>query len=242
MTNNIRQIYHASHCGSTLMVTLLANSTITYSEPSWSANIGTNEQVLKQLTDTKSVIKFQSSLCHSSGCLPGKKVFLYRKLRHHLFKIKSSNYVNFISSSIYDYCSTKCHKSLEQYEFNSDLEKVAFVWLNNIQWIRDVEDILWIESNEFFNNKQPIMNKVCDHFELNRITSYELANFYVKSFGINGNEHSVNEATIPNLALEKSIYPSYGTIENDMCSYYDDINFILKFVEKEMTFIPKELL
>ena len=32
------------------------------------------------------------------------------------------------------------------------------------------------------------MDKVCDHFNLNRIKNYDLSNFYVKSFGLIGKD------------------------------------------------------
>lgn len=227
----INQIYHTSHCGSTLMATLLANSTIVYCEPSWSENLLLNQD----LEITNVTIKFGSGWCPFSNNLPGKKVFLYRKLGHHLFKIKSSHYIDSIISTKYEHHLNHCHSSLKEFQFKTDLEKIAFMWLNNVQWIRDVDNILWIESNSFFKDKKETMDLVCDHFNLNKIKNYELSNVYVKSFGLIGNEKSINEAEIPNLGQVKTLYPSYGAVESDLIRYDIEINNIVSWTENKFS-------
>lgn len=220
----INQIYHTSHCGSTLMATLLANSTVVYAEPKWSENIFLNEDLeyLKNIDNT--IIKFGSGWCPFSKKLPGKKVFLYRKLKHHLYKIKSSSYTDSIVSTKYEYHLHHCHPSLKEYQFHTDLEKISFIWLNIIQWISETPDILWIETNSFLSNKKETMNIVCDYFEIDRVKNFELSNFYVKSFDILGKETPINEIMIPHLGEVKTLYPSYGIIEDDLCKQYDEIN------------------
>ena len=227
----INQIYHTSHCGSTLMATLLANSTTVYCEPSWSENILLNKDLEIPKDFDNIVIKFGSGWCPFANNLYGKKVFLYRKLGHHLFKIKSSHYIDSIISTKYEHHLNHCHPSLRDYQFKTDLEKIAFMWLNNVQWISEVNDVLWIESNSFFENKKETMDKVCDHFELNRIKNYELSNVYVKSFGLIGNEKPINEAEIPNLGEVKTLYPSYGIVESDLIGQYTEINDLVSWVE-----------
>jgi hypothetical protein len=223
---NIHQIYHTSHCGSTLMATLLANSTVVYAEPSWVNNLIQNDELIEELTDN-TVIKFQSSLCHYSGHLSGKKVFLYRKLKHHLYKIKTSNYTDNIVSTKYEYHLHHCHPSLKEYQFHTDLEKISFIWLNIIQWISETPDILWIETNSFLSNKKQTI---------------DLSNFYVKSFGLLGKETSINEAVIPHLGEVKTLYPSYGIVEDDLCTQYGDIKNLISWVKLEMPFIPHNIL
>lgn len=237
----INQIYHTSHCGSTLMATLLANSTVVYAEPSWIHNLIQNNKLVEELTDN-TVIKFQSSFCHYSGHFAGKKVFLYRKLKHHLYKIKSSNYIDSIVSSKYEYHLHHCHPLLREYQFDSDLEKIAFMWLNIIQWISETPDILWIETNSFLSNKKETMDIVCDYFEIDRVKNFELSNFHVKSFGLLGKETSINETVIPHLGQVKSLYPSYGIVEDDLCNQYDDINDLISGVKSEMPFVPHYIL
>ena len=222
----INQIYHTSHCGSTLMATLLANSTTVYCEPTWSSSLLDGKLNLDNVT-----IKFGSGWCPFSNKLPGKKVFLYRKLKHHLFKIKSSHYIDSIISTKYEHHLTYCHPTLKEFQFQTDLEKIAFMWLNNVQWVKEVNDVLWVESNSFFENKKETMNLVCDHFKLARVKNFELSNVYVKSFGLIGNEKAINEAEIPNLGTVKTLYPSFGVVETDLVLYDNEINDKIIWVE-----------
>ena len=222
----INQIYHTSHCGSTLMATLLANSTTVYCEPTWSSSLLDGKLNLDNVT-----IKFGSGWCPFSNKLPGKKVFLYRKLKHHLFKIKSSHYIDSIISTKYEHHLTYCHPTLKEFQFQTNLEKIAFMWLNNVQWISDVDDVLWIEANSFFENKQKTMDKVCDYFNLDRVKNYELSNVYVKSFGLIGNEKAINESEIPNLGTVKTLYPSFGVVETDLVLCDTEINDKILWVE-----------
>jgi hypothetical protein len=211
------------------MATLLANSTIVYAEPSWVNNLIQNDKLIEELIDN-TVIKFQSSLCHYSGHLSGKKVFLYRKLKHHLYKIKTSNYIDSIVSTKYEYHLNHCHPSLKEYQFHTDLEKIAFIWLNIIQWISETPDILWIETNSFLSNKKETMDIVCDYFEISRVKNFDLSNFYVKSFGLLGKETSINEAVIPHLGEMKTLYPSYGIVEDDLIMFDNEISSIVSWV------------
>ena len=105
------------------------------------------------------------------------------------------------------------------------------MWLNNVQWISDVDDVLWIEANSFFENKQKTMDKVCDYFNLDRVKNYELSNVYVKSFGLIGNEKAINESEIPNLGTVKTLYPSFGVVETDLVLCDTEINDKILWVE-----------
>ena len=239
---NINQIYHTSHCGSTLMATLLAHSTTVYSEPSWTNNLIFNEEL--QLTEdfNNIVIKFGSGYCPFSNNIPGKKIFLYRKLKHHLFKIKSSSYVESIILSKYEHYLKNCHPSLNPDQFKTDLEKIAFIWLNNIQSIKDNKDVVWIESNDFLRNKKQTMDMVCDYFEIDRIKDFELSNVYVKSLGINGKDTSVNEIVLPIQGTMKTLYPSFGIVEDDLCDQCSEINDLISWVKQEMSNISNNIL
>lgn len=233
----INQIYHTSHCGSTLMATLLANSTIVYCEPTWTSSLLNGELELNNVT-----IKFGSGWCPFSNKLPGKKVFLYRKLKHHLFKIKSTRYIEHIIPTKYEHHLNNCHPTLKEFQFQTDMEKITFMWLNNVQWVKEVNDVLWIESNSFFENKKETMNLVCDHFKLARVKNFELANVYVKSFGLIGNEKSINETEIPNLGTVKTLYSSFGVIDDDLCDQYPEIEDLICQVKEEFVDIDENIL
>lgn len=231
---NIGQIYHTSHCGSTLMAALLANSTFVYSEPPWAYDLLMNQPtnlINKSNVDNTIIIKFSSFYCNFSNNLPGPKLFLYRKLAHHLFKIKTSNYIDTIISTKYDKHLEHAHSSLSKYTPESNLERIAFIWLNNIQTIRDSKDILWIESNNFFADKKNTMNTVCDYFKVDRIKNFEISNIYVKSLNLIGNEFPINDIHIPNLGEIKSTYPSFGIVETDLAILDDQIKSIVDHIE-----------
>jgi hypothetical protein len=251
-TLNIGQIYHTSHCGSTLMASLLAGSSVVYSEPPWTNLLlqDNQDEILnileKQVNqyEGKIVVKFQSSFCCLSKNFTDKKIFLYRKLIHHLFKFKFSLRLMCDDILIYKYKIHKdhCHSALKHFEFKSDLEKILFIWSNNVHWMLESDNVLWVESNNFFRDKKKVMNDVCNHLELKMITNFELSNFHVKSFNINGNEHEINKLEIPNLGTSKTLYPTYGIIEDVMCEQCDDINELIEWSHKNMPLIPKELL
>ena len=244
-TININQIYHTSHCGSTLMAALLSNSSIVYSEPPWTKNLLLNEDLdfnlLKDLYNI--VIKFGSGWCKYSNIVPGKKIFLYRKLKHHMFKIKTTHYFNDIVTEKYEYHLKNCHPSLKGFEFETDFEKIAFMWLNNVQWIREVDDVLWIETNDFLKNKKQTMNLVCDHFQIDKIKNYELSTIHVKTaLHLNGRDTSINETPFPISGMNKTLYSSFGVIDDDLCDQYPEIEDLICQVKEEFVDIDENIL
>ena len=82
--NNFKQIYHTSHCGSTLMASLLMRSCLVYSEPKWIEELIKDAEKNNSL-DKNTVIKFPSSFCCHARKFQGKKVFLFRKLMAETF-------------------------------------------------------------------------------------------------------------------------------------------------------------
>lgn len=221
------------------MSTLLTGSANVYCEPPWTQNIFLNDNLEIPQDIGNVVIKFGSVWGQFSNRLPGQKVFLYRKLKHHLFKVRILTY---LSNKNYEIHLNNRHPSLKQYQPKTTIEKIAFIWMNNVQWITDLDDVLWIESNNFFKNKKETMDLVCDHFRLDHIKNFELSNFYVKSFGLIGNENPINQVEIPNLGVLKSLYPSYGIIEDDMCDLYSEIGDIILQVKEKFPNIDTNLL
>jgi hypothetical protein len=101
--------------------------------------------------------------------------------------------------------------------------------------------VLWVETNSFLNAKKETMDIICDYFEIDRVKNFELSNFYVKSFGLLGKETSINETVIPHLGEVKSLYPSYGIVEDDLCELCDDIKSIVELVKNFFPELEKSL-
>lgn len=251
MKFNVKQIYHTSHCGSTLMATLLQNCAPVYTEPSWTRSFfdPNSKPVFNRFMKEYdgSIIKFPSSLCNFSDHFPGEKVFLYRKLNRHLFKRKTQksaevkNPIKAIIRYAYDYNLKYCHPSLKEIDYDTDLKKMIFMWANRIQWMMDAKDVLWIESNDFFRNKKETMDKVCDHFKLPYITDFSLANVYVKGVGMNHSDVELKKV-IPQMENARYLYPSFGIIEDEICNADKEILELIAWVKENMGFINSEYL
>ena len=49
---------------------------------------------------------------------------------------------------------------------DTDLKMHALFWANNIEWIKEAKDVLYIDSNDFFLDKKNILKLVLDHFNI----------------------------------------------------------------------------
>jgi len=90
-------IFHTSHSGSTLLAYLLKNFCDVYTEPKWTHemidNHSSTEYLQENLDQYKTgIIKFPSEFCYMAPQLNGKKIFLYRDLKNHLFKFINHGY------------------------------------------------------------------------------------------------------------------------------------------------------
>jgi len=252
MKFNVKQIYHTSHCGSTLVATLLKDCGIpVYTEPEWTHLFfkpyysPVFNRMMKKYDG--SIIKFPSPLCNFSSHFPGEKIFLYRKLKHHLFKRKTqishdgTPPIKSIIAWSYGHHIKYCHPSLSKINFDTDLKKHIFMWANQIQWMTDSNDILWVESNNFFKNKKETMDLVCDHLNLPHILDYSMANVYVKGIGMNHSDIELKNV-VPQMENVRYLYPSFGVIEDELCDHDSEIQELMIWVKKNMEFINSEYL
>lgn len=238
----INQIYHTSHCGSTLLISLLKESAISYAEPSWTHNvIQRGDNFFRFINEyDNGIIKLPSGLCNYAYQTEGKKIFLYRKLKQHLTKILYNYRINYIDY-YYPYFRKNIHPSLKNIEFDTINKINIFLWANRIMWIFECKNIFWVESNEFFMNKQETLNNICDYLDIDRVTNFELANVNVKSIGMNHNNIDLNSINFdPNIA--KNVDSDYGIIPDKIC--YDDhmICELLEWTRNNLPFIPEYLL
>ena len=177
----INQIYHTSHCGSTLLISLLKDCTKAYSEPLWCHEVINGDANFYSFISqqySSGTIKLPSGLCHYAHQTEGKKLFLHRKLKQHLYKILSK-YRTLYIDYYYSYFRRNIHPSLKNIEFDTIEKMNIFLWANRIMWISECSDILWIDTNEFLSNKKQTVDFVCDYFEIPRVESIELSNINV---------------------------------------------------------------
>lgn len=239
----INQIYHTSHCGSTLLISLLKEVTEAYSEPFWTHqvinhNIDFFEYIIQYNTGT---IKLPSPLCHFASQSNGKKIFLYRQLKQHLFKILPDRRITYIDSNYYPYFRKNIHPSLKNIEFDTIEKMNIFLWANRIMWISECPDISWINTNEFLINKKETLDFVCDHFEIEKIKNIELANIHVKSIGMNHNDIELSKIS-PNMDDAVRVESNFGVISDDSCYNNYTIRQLVEWTRDNLPFIPQYLL
>lgn len=239
----INQIYHTSHSGSTLLISLLKESTKAYSEPNWT------HQIIKNNFDSiffesmsqydSGTIKLPSGLCHFAYRTSGKKIFLYRQLKQHLFKILFERRVEYIDY-YYSYFRKNIHPSLKNIEFDSIDKMNIFLWANRIMWILECQDILWINTNSFLENKKKSLDYICDHFQISKINDLSLSSVHAKSIGMNHQEVDLTQITI-NMNNAIKIDENYGIIPDEICYSNNQICELLDWTNQNLSFIPKYL-
>jgi len=240
----INQIYHTSHSGSTLLISLLKEVTKAYSEPSWCHNIISNDInhiFFESMSQYNSgTIKFPSGLCHFAHRIGGKKIFLYRQLKHHLFKILPEFRTDYIDY-YYSYFRKNIHPSLKNIEFDSIDKMNIFLWANRIMWILECQDILWINTNFFLTNKKNSLDYICNNFEIPTVDNMSMVNIHAKSIGMNHQDIDLNEF-IPNMNNAIKVGENYGIISDEICFNDNKICELLDWTYQNIAFIPKYLL
>ena len=181
-------IFHTSHCGSTLLITLLKNHMKTYAEPPWSSRVDMRYIFSAQ---DNTIVKYPSAFSVASRILPGKKVFLYRRLRDHLEKITSNNLS--MQKHLKRYYTLRSIRNLfPNLIVDSDLKKLAFVWAHANLDINFAQNVLSIDANDFFLEPVVYLRKVTNFFGIDPVKDYEPLKFYVKKDFL-GKEAALNE-------------------------------------------------
>ena len=238
------QIYHTSHCGSTLLVSLLSTVVPSYSEPSWchkiilGKNIDFDEEIKKY---KNGVIKLPSGLCHFAYKTEDKKIFLYRNLKKNLFKLlvldlDRYKYINYY----YEYFLKNIHPNLKNIEFDTFEKKHIFLWCNRIFWLLDSANVLGINSNNFFANKKQILDEVCDFLKLQKVEDFSYQNYNTKWAGLNINDEEISKVKPKNENVFIT-YPSYGIIEDAVCLHDEKIMELVDWAKNNIS-IPEFLL
>ena len=207
-------IFHTSHCGSTLLASMLSKSIPTITEPSWSHRLhkqpgktNTINFISSNLVDD-TLVKYPSMYCYVAPLVGGKKIYLYRTLQSHLEKMLSnSGYLVYNSEIALERLNGNLHKKLGWDYFsikntkNVDFKKTHFVywynlnihtllWVDRYLHINDSEDLLFVRSSDFLNDKQKIAKSVCDFFEIEYIPVGD--QFNAKLSGLNHNDNPIS--------------------------------------------------
>lgn len=232
MNNEIYQLYHVARCGSTLLSSILSTVVETYTEPSWARNVLAEGGNLYKQTYTGKLIKFPSLvLMNPVPTELGKKIFLYRPLIQHLYKIKhvqddwKKARCEYLHHIIHD--QGYSHEiSKVKWKPSTDMELIAYQWLCSLFEMSKHQDVLWIRSNDFFLNKVETVNLITRHFNLPTVKNYDYVDIDVKKLKINGNdspcEIKFRISQSPNDDINHVSY-NHGVIETDTAKSDDEL-------------------
>lgn len=194
-------IFHTSHCGSTLLASMLSKSIPTITEPSWSHRIhkqpgktNTINFISSNLVDN-TLVKYSSMYCYVAPLVDGKKIYLYRTLQSHLEKMLSnSGYLIHNSESTIEVLKGNLHKNLgidhSSIITSGHIKAHALLWVDRYLHINDSKDLLFVRSSDFLNDKQKIAKSVCDFFEIEYIPVGD--QFNAKLSGLNHNDNPIS--------------------------------------------------
>jgi len=196
-------IFHTSHCGSTLLASMLSKSVPTVTEPSWSHRIhkqpgktNTINFLSSNLVDN-TLVKYSSMYCYVAPLVGGKKIYLYRTLQSHLEKMLSnSSYLINNSEYTVEVLKGNLHKNLgcdyTGIKTSGHIKAHALMWVDRYLHINDSKDLFFVSSSDFLNDKQKIAKLVCDFFEIEYIPVGD--QFNAKLSGLNHNNIPISLA------------------------------------------------
>ena len=170
-------IFHTSQCGSTLLATLLREKKRTYAEPPWSNKV----DMLKILSaEDETIVKYPSFASLACGVLPGKKVFIFRRLKDHLEKITSKPTAMKKHLSKFFPFYQNVRNLFPNVIVDNDLKKLAYIWAHMYLDAYYSQNILFIDANEFFLEPIISLRKVTEFFNFAAVEDLEPLKFYVK--------------------------------------------------------------
>lgn len=200
-------IFHTSHCGSTLLASLLSKSIDSYSEPRWSHQINVIPDKLDFINRNHSdntLVKYPSPYCYLMPHIEGKKIFLYNKLYHHLIKhMDNQGGLEFQR----DIMRNKFHKksSRHVYPQGQDVGEKAYLWADRFYYAFDSNNTIFIDCDDLFKSREYVLEKICAFLEIEYIPVN--IDFHVKSAGLLHSEIPINVDNIPNVNKGKKVEP-----------------------------------
>ena len=164
-------IFHTSHCGSTLLACMLSNSIDTVTEPKWTHDIRKESSIdnkMKLVTDNHKdnlLVKYPSLVTEVAPNVEGKKVFLFRNIIDHLQYLEKNT------------------------EEPGDINEAKF-WLFRWQNLLESKDVLFMQHEQFINNKEQACKEICKHFDI-EYKPAKTIDFHVKEAGYNHNDEPI---------------------------------------------------
>jgi len=158
-------IFHTSHCGSTLLACMLSSSVDTITEPKWSHDIVSTNDMTKKIQLIKDnhkdhlLVKYSSLCTEVAPNIDGKKVFLFRNILDHLNKLQGN------------------------------IQEAKF-WLYRWNNLLESSDVLCISFEQFMEDKHKACKEICKHFEIEYKPVKDI-DFHVKQAGYNHNDNPI---------------------------------------------------
>lgn len=211
-------IFHTSHCGSTLLASLLSKSIPTLTEPLWSHELKDKEDQISYINKNHSngqLVKYSSVYCHLMPQVEGKKVFLYRSLASHIKKMKDSLDTPFHLSAM----TPNLHKKTQFWDMGTTETTIqTLLWMDRCFWAIDSKDLLLVNADDLFDDPQKIAMKVCRFFEVEYIP-VEI-NYHVKLANLN---HSSEPINLNNVDIKVEYKEPIELIDFDILKWVDEI-------------------
>lgn len=213
MSNSVKGIYHTARCGSTLLGSLLSTVSTCYLEPQFAFNMARTGKITDD--HNNSIIKFPSLVLMDPVLLNDKKVFLYRPLLQHLYKIKSVESIWLKDRTMIIRDKIKQKNLFEGlWEPKTPMETIAYQWLVSVQEINKHNNVMWIQTNDFLKNKEKTIHNVCNFFQIKQVTDFTLTKFNIKKIKINGKNTPCS--FVLNETLE-TVNETHGIVYNEEC-------------------------
>ena len=159
-------IFHTSHCGSTLLSSLLSKSIPTLTEPSWSHKLKDKQDSISYINENHlsgQLVKYSSVYCYLMPQVEGKKVFLYRSLVSHIKKMKNSLDTPFHLNAM----TPNLHNKTKFWDMGKTETTIqTILWMDRCFWAMEAKDLLLINAQDLFEDQQKVVKKVCRFFEI----------------------------------------------------------------------------
>jgi hypothetical protein len=198
----MRYILHTAQCGSSVLTALLGTVNYhTYSEPSWSHSFIRDNSfpppfIFIDLPE-EAIVKLPSGLCCSAPYISDPKVFIYRKFQDHIYRhlIKGEYWPD--TNYFFQYETEHSHPGIAHITPKTDIQKLAYFWLNDVLWVLESSNLLLVHADDLFLKTVETMGEICNFFQIDPVERYEVARYDVKQAGLKGSDEPTSKIFVP---------------------------------------------